>query len=184
MDRLWERMGGLFGTRWTSQHALSDTTGEWGSTLAGVRPDQIKIGLDRLRLSGAEWPPSAPEFRHLCVSEGVTYAPDFDVAYSEIVGYLQRSETRRNTGQLSDPVYHTITNNLDYFSFKQLSGKESMQVFRAAYNATLSQLKNGLVIQRAVPRHLRIAEESQGPIASVETVEKGLANLKSLLGDA
>lgn len=175
-------MGGLFGEQWTRQFGLSDHTGEWGRTLADVTPEQMKIGLDRLRSSGSGWPPTAPQFRLMCL--GVeTLAPGFEVAYSEIVAHLQKPEHRRNTSTLSDAVYHTIQNNLDYFTFKSLTGGESMRVFKTAYAATIEQFKKGLVVQRTIPRAYRIADDSKGPRASQETMEQGINNLKSILGD-
>ncbi len=59
-------MTGLFGQKWTSAYGLADRNGEWQRTLDGLHPAQLEIGLNRVRLAGSEWPPTAPEFRKLC----------------------------------------------------------------------------------------------------------------------
>lgn len=40
----------------------------WASCLKGVSDEQIKRGLNRCALECQTWPPSAPEFRALCVN--------------------------------------------------------------------------------------------------------------------
>ncbi|WP_422465892.1 replication protein P [Endozoicomonas sp. ALC013] len=63
---LFSTMTGLFGQKWTSAYGLADRNGEWLKTLNGLHPAQLEIGLNRVRLAGSEWPPTAPEFRKLC----------------------------------------------------------------------------------------------------------------------
>ena len=64
-------MGSMFGHKWVSSYGASvDPDKVWAATLNGLTPEQIKDGLKRLSDSGAEWPPSAPEFRKLCTDTG------------------------------------------------------------------------------------------------------------------
>lgn len=59
-------MTALFGQKWTKTYGLADRNGEWLKTLNGLLPVQLDMGLNRVRTSGSEWPPTAPEFRKLC----------------------------------------------------------------------------------------------------------------------
>lgn len=42
----------------------------WQATLRGLTDSDIKNGFRALSDSGAEWPPSAPEFRKMCIDNG------------------------------------------------------------------------------------------------------------------
>ncbi|USE36401.1 replication protein P [Endozoicomonas sp. SCSIO W0465] len=59
-------MIGLFGGKWVQSHGSSDRTGQWWETLKDLHPNQLLMGIRRVRQEGREWPPSAPEFRKLC----------------------------------------------------------------------------------------------------------------------
>lgn len=41
----------------------------WAACLKGITQDQIKHGLNQCAVRGLEWPPSAPEFRALCIDD-------------------------------------------------------------------------------------------------------------------
>lgn len=61
-------MTSMFGHRWTGSFGEStDPDGVWGKALAGVTPRQIADGLNAVLQGGYDWPPSAPEFRKLCL---------------------------------------------------------------------------------------------------------------------
>ncbi len=59
-------MTGLFGQKWINAYGLADRTGQWLETLKDLHPQQLAMGVNRVRLAGSEWPPTAPEFRKLC----------------------------------------------------------------------------------------------------------------------
>jgi len=61
-------MTGLFGEQWTRSYGdVPDPLGVWRAALKGVSWNLITFGLSRMAESGAKYPPSAPEFRSLCV---------------------------------------------------------------------------------------------------------------------
>ncbi|WLD56904.1 hypothetical protein NFC81_09185 [Salinispirillum sp. LH 10-3-1] len=65
----------MYGHRWTSSYGTEiDPDKIWQACLRGVTPEQIKRGMNLLAQSGAEWPPSAPQFRAMC--EGDTGASE------------------------------------------------------------------------------------------------------------
>ena len=68
VSRIWLIMANLFGHKWTSSYGADvDPDGVWRAALKGVSDDKVKEALNLVADSGAEWPPSAPEFRKLCV---------------------------------------------------------------------------------------------------------------------
>lgn len=67
---LWQFMARFFGYRWLNSYGDSDN-GTWLAGLCDVTPDQILRGIDVVRLSGKEWPPTLPEFRKMCVTPPV-----------------------------------------------------------------------------------------------------------------
>jgi hypothetical protein len=70
MDWLWQMMGSMFGHKWVSSFGPEvDPDRVWASCLKGISKDQIKFGLNRCALTSREWPPSAPEFRGMCLDE-------------------------------------------------------------------------------------------------------------------
>ena len=66
IDRLWEVMTDLFGHKWTSSHDFSDN-GSWTSFLEDLNGKQFKAGLDALKDWTESWPPTATDFRNMCL---------------------------------------------------------------------------------------------------------------------
>ncbi len=54
-----------FGHRWSSSYG-AEPLDSWAYGLAGLAPDQVRTGLDSLKASGRDWPPTLPEFRSMC----------------------------------------------------------------------------------------------------------------------
>ena len=66
IDRLWEVMADLFGHKWTSSHDFSDN-GSWTSFLEDLNGKQFKTGIDALKDWTESWPPTATDFRNMCL---------------------------------------------------------------------------------------------------------------------
>lgn len=61
-------MSSMYGHKWTSAYGVDvDSDRVWYACLSDISPDQIKRGLGACRTLMLEWPPSAPEFRRLCL---------------------------------------------------------------------------------------------------------------------
>lgn len=172
-------MTGLFGSRWTSQHGTSDDTGQWGQVLAGLSSAQILRGIRQVQLSGAEWPPAAPEFRRLCLGDGLGL-PSFDCALAEVVSYVRKNPHERSRDTLSPAVRHTIARNLDFYAFQQLSGDEQMRAFRSAYSATQEQFSRGVRFDAPLPERSRI-EPASPPVTHGDAAASRVA-LRALFG--
>mgnify|MGYP003600549650 CR=1 FL=1 len=68
LDKLWLAMTETYGHRWTSNFGVSaDQNHAWAKHLSGLTGLQIANGLNALSGMGLAWPPSAPEFRAMCL---------------------------------------------------------------------------------------------------------------------
>ena len=145
MEKLWTVFVALFGNRFTSQFdAEVDKSGQWAETLRGVSLEQIAKGLERVRQSGRAWPPTAPEFREICLTEPMPAGmPTLEHAWSEMQRYMQMNSSRRRDTQLSVAVAHTKRKHLDWYNFCLLDAKESFHAFKRAYEATIQDVKSG-----------------------------------------
>lgn len=63
-------MGSMYGHRWTGSFGDTvDPDRVWEATLAGLDESQIRHGMRECVNQGLDWPPTAPEFRKLCLGE-------------------------------------------------------------------------------------------------------------------
>mgnify|MGYP003479115462 CR=1 FL=1 len=70
MERLWMRMGRVYGHKWVSAYGESDD-GTWLAGLWDVTPEQIGAGLEKCRTNPDCWPPTLPKFRSMCKPEKI-----------------------------------------------------------------------------------------------------------------
>lgn len=66
--RLWDRFADMFGARFYDQYG-SEPSEAWVEAVAELRGDQVKSALTKIRNSGAQYPPSLPEFLALARSQ-------------------------------------------------------------------------------------------------------------------
>lgn len=70
----------MYGHKWTSVHGEDARRGSgpvWAAALAGCTEQDIARGLAACIEREDAWPPTAPEFRALCVSTGAQFEPAF-----------------------------------------------------------------------------------------------------------
>ena len=78
VKRLWQRMLELYGRQWEASygHIDGDAFPAWRDALAGMKPEHIKRGLDRVIAEGNEFPPNLIKFLRLCrTPEYTTMSP-------------------------------------------------------------------------------------------------------------
>jgi len=69
VDRLFARLYGMYGKAWLDMWADGDVASVkavWSDTLRNVAPEQMRLALDELAKMGKPFPPTLPEFAHLC----------------------------------------------------------------------------------------------------------------------
>jgi len=60
----------MYGHRWVSSFGAEvDPDGTWQAIISGLTSKQVQCGVDACREKCLEWPPSAPEFRKLCLGD-------------------------------------------------------------------------------------------------------------------
>lgn len=65
MWELWQRMGEMFGNKWSSQQGESPND-TWVRGCAGLSEAQLAHGLSTTLRENYDWPPSLPSFRAMC----------------------------------------------------------------------------------------------------------------------
>ena len=66
IEQLWERMGMIYGHRWTSGFGEADD-GTWLTALSDLPPAALANGVAKCIKGGPHWPPTLPEFRDICL---------------------------------------------------------------------------------------------------------------------
>ncbi len=119
----------MFGHTWASAYgdAPTGTTAEtWASCLAGVTNAQIADGLRACLAEGAEFPPSAPRFRGMCLG-----IPSLALVRLELRGGDHSQFTR------------AVWANIDGYRFRQSSADAADRMLRDAYELTREQVMRG-----------------------------------------
>lgn len=88
IEFIWQTMTSMYGHKWVSSFGAEvDPDRVWAACLKGISPEQIKSGLNQCAIRALQWPPSAPEFRSLCL--GLELDDDGNDA-----GWQQRAHAR------------------------------------------------------------------------------------------
>jgi len=134
-------MAALYGHTWTSAYGDSSrgpAGAQWAKTLAGMTRAQIEAGIDACRAEGAEFPPSAPRFRAMCLG----------------IPSLARVRLELTRGQPS-PFARMVWANLDVHRYRTESADRADRMLREAY-------------ELAREERMRGAELPEPPTASIE----------------
>ena len=98
----------------------------WGRALAGLSAQQVAAGIEACVAEGAEFPPSAPRFRAMCLGVPILAAV--------------RSELRH--GEPS-PFARAVWAELDVFRYKQASAEQADRLLREAYDLVRDRVMRG-----------------------------------------
>jgi len=160
---LWGVMIALFGVRWSSQFGETpDASGQWRQTLSGISRQQVAAALSDVRTSGRAWPPTAPEFREMCLSSGKEKQMPMEAAYAELTRFI--CSGRRDYSHVSPILYHTISRNMDLYNYKLLDEWKALKMFEVAYKATLFQIECGEELRRPPPPETLIEQKKPEPM--------------------
>lgn len=144
MGRLWVLMTEMYGHKWASVHGDKDS-GTWGKVLHDISGQQIAIGMQACATrtdDQAEWPPSAPEFRKMCLTGGSNLGiPDVGQAWKEAVeGSSAPAEFK-----FSHPIVREAGRLTDWYSIRTGTPKaETVQNrFNKRYADLVAKLNRG-----------------------------------------
>lgn len=156
MEKLWVMMAGLYGHKWISSYGTSDIklddsgnprpdSGIWGKALSGITGQQIAVGMKVCTHRTGEqaaWPPSAPEFRDMCLAgKSVHNIPDVEAAWREAV---EASSDLMNW-KFSHPIVQECGRLTDWYSIRTGTPKaETVQNrFNKRYADLVAKLNRG-----------------------------------------
>ena len=178
-------MASLYGNKWTSTMGETDHGNMWLAALNGLVFDQLKIGMSKCADSGEAWPPSAPEFKAMCLPDPQDYGlPGVDAAYMEACN---------NSHQ---PVKHKWSHNVIYqagrevgwYEIKTASSQEKMKQVKNAFTGAYQRLCEAVmrgeamnapeVIENGLEHHQN--GESVNTTKNIAAKEKAMKELKGL----
>jgi hypothetical protein len=109
----------------------------------GITSDmQIEAGMAKARLYSKPYLPSVGQFIGWCKASTEPQWPPMEACYAQIMEFVRSA--RKDSYNLPQFLYHTITKNLDMYTFRKLEKEyERVKSFEVAYKATLFQLETG-----------------------------------------
>lgn len=161
MGKLWVLMTEMYGHKWVSVHGESDESGTWSKVLGDLTGPQVAIGMQACaRRTGdqAAWPPSAPEFREMCLAGANNLGiPDVSLAWREAV----EASSNPREWKFSHPIVHEAGRLTDWYSIRTGTPKaETVQRrFEKRYADLTAKLHRG---EPLVDGQLLLAQESSG----------------------
>lgn len=179
---LWQRMADLFPNRWLNQVGTfvdeqgreATAVGAWRTALAGMRGQQLAVGLQALIASGADYPPSAPKFRKLCLAD----VPSEWTAYREACTAAGGGGMGWESWRWSHPVVYAAAHDVGSWDLAHLDGRVSAQRFVAAYARAVERFAAGEEMTAPVPKRL---EKPKRESANPATAEAELAKMRAAL---
>lgn len=173
-DELWMRMASRYGHAWVSQYGASPAgiaAAEWRSTLAGLSPQQVRVGFENDTLRAADWPPSSTRFRSMCLD-----MPEL----SEVSHRLQKALDPHRKVDFC-PFDRLVMQFLDTYRWRNSSCKESDRLLRDAYGMARDHvMAGGELPPEPVALIEKPAEKPHKP-ASPEVVAEHISKLNALL---
>lgn len=170
MEKLWVMMAGLYGHKWLSSYGTSDIklddagnpradSGIWGKALSGISGQQIAYGMKLCTTRTGEqaaWPPSAPEFRDMCLAgQSALGVPTTDAAWREAV----EASSDVINWKFSHPIVQEAARLTDWYSIRTGTPKaETVQNrFNKRYADLTAKLQRG---EPLVAGQLLISQEA------------------------
>lgn len=144
MARLWVLMTEMYGHKWASVHGEKDS-GTWGKVLHDITGHQIGVGMHACAArtdDHAEWPPSAPEFRKMCLAGTSSIGiPTPDAAWREAV----EASSDVINWKFSHPIVQEAARLTDWYSIRTGTPKaETVQNrFNKRYADLTAKLQRG-----------------------------------------
>lgn len=167
-------MASRYGHTWVSQFGASPAGfagAEWSGTLSGITRSQIVSGMATDAARGAEFPPSSPRFRAMCLG-----IPEF--------GSVRRELTSRNSAsRAASPFAVLVWQHLDTYRWKQSPADHADRLLREAYEAAHEHVMRGGALPDAPVAELSHAKEERKP-ADPETAKAEIERMAQMLGVA
>lgn len=173
LRRLWERMTGIYGHRWTSAYGddVRLAGGDWALGLADLTLEQIARAVDLCRkgLGPSDgWPPTLPVFREMALG-----IPSFEAVRAELL--------RLDSAERS-PFTVACGRMMDLWAWRRADADRADRMLRAAYERVREAVMAGHPLPKPEPQ---LPAPAQAPRTVTPTVgREHLARIASLYGDA
>ena len=175
MTFLWQTMTGIYGYRWTNSFGLSDKNNIWRACLKKVTEQQLRDGLNELIDSDFDWPPSAIEFRKLCLKSvkralGVV---SHQSAYIALTDWI--NATQRNTEALT-PYLYEVYLIVGSYNLKNRDESTLKQEIKSACEVVNEKIKIGQSLK--TPPKTEVMPQIEVKPATKETALAALNAIK------
>lgn len=195
MEKLWVMMAGLYGHKWISSYGTSDIkldeignprpdSGIWAKALSGINGQQIAHGMKMCTMRTGEqaaWPPSAPEFRDMCLAgKSILGIPDVAAAWREAA----EASTDPSAWKFSHPIVQEAGRLTDWYSIRHGVPKaETVQArFNKRYADLAAKLQRGeplidgqlLIGQEAAKNELEKSDQANDFLVKQRIKDQGL----------
>lgn len=165
----------MYGHKWTSSFGTDIDPGNvWSTVLRGLTKDDISNGFNKLVERTMEWPPSAPEFLNMCLSDNyMTLAmatAEFNNCMSRGVGNIDWSKEH--------PAMYWCYQQIGYWECRNATKREIEARFRELWPEALIIYRKGEMQAREEFCIEKQPEETEKPCSPEVSAE----HLKSLKG--
>lgn len=175
-DELWMRMGSRYGHTWASQYGTEPAgiaAAEWRSTLAGITPEQMRMGFEADAVRGDHWPPSSPSFRAMCL--GIPSLPSVRAEIEDMVKWSHQGQ-----GSIMSRFARGVWSRMNSYAYRNASGKHADRILVDAYRLTREFVMEGGTLP-VDPVALVKHEKRQHVPASAETAQQHIDRLAEML---
>lgn len=161
---LWQRMTDLYPNRWGPAVGTYDENSPpcraWFNLLSDLAPEQIAQGLRALERTGDAWPPSAPQFRKLCVAS--SEMPSENAAYTEAVraACLEAGKYWERHAWTHAVVYEAAR-HCGTYQLSHMPDHVMRNIFRDEYRRACARWNAGDRFNVPVPINRRLTQEKR-----------------------
>ncbi len=188
MAQLWTKMTQFYGHKFTSSFGDHDVDGVWLRALNGLTPKDLANGLAACSDRPDPWPPSAPEFKHLCIAS-LSGFPDAETAYREACNSAGMAEAFKC---YSHPVVRVAAKNVGSARLRSEEKRFVYPEFQRAYEIVCRRALAGEDMEAEIPvaletpdqqerRHSGTTHSRGSSQGNKATAAATLANLRNLL---
>lgn len=174
LERIWSVLIGIYGHKFTTNFGdapiLEDGNGagrQWAVTLQGLSRSQIESGLEASHFRVDEWPPTATEFRMLCLGIPSLAAVRQDLAKDS----RERMPFTRLTWEF-----------IDGYNFGRSDQDKANRMLRDAYDLAREHVMAGGALPEGPVNYLEQAAKERPTPATDEKVRAVMADIANVLG--
>lgn len=168
----------LYGHKWSSSYGDKDDGNLWLATLGDLSPKDLMVGLRRCANSGEAWPPSAPEFKAMCLPDIKDHGlPSAEEAYRE-AALKYRSPSKKDW---SHPVVYQAGKNTGWFLLGTVAEDKSFPKFKKIYAELCQQVMEGRTFTLPKANSTMLEKHDNGKRVDTEQNKKVAADTLSAL---